>query len=229
MTENEADSTLAPAPTTVCPFEKWKVPKKDGAIIKEFSEDGDCIICLLCSKYSVQVSRRKKTKEEEGISGVVKSYSGRQKFNGGTWLAWEYHKTQFKIHKECCRRHFNKDKEWPSDSVIAPKINTIFSHMKRKSLSNDLAAEEPSSKKVSAKPCLPFWREACNGIIPTMQLLDIEYNGSNIYRNRELREAMVIENKYVRSSDKFEIRPIGTSLSLSMLSKECLMDMRYVL
>ena len=131
-------------PSNTCPFARWKVPKKDEGIIKEFSEDGDYIVCLPCSKYSIQVSRKMKTNEDEANSGLVKTYRGRRKFDGGAWSAWEYHKTKSKIHTECCRRHFYKDKDWLSDSAIAPKINTFFSPLKRKSLSNDLKSEEPT-------------------------------------------------------------------------------------
>lgn len=60
---------------TVCSFARWKVPKPDATIIIEFSEDGEYIICLPCSKYSIQANRRMKVKEEEMNSGVVKSYA----------------------------------------------------------------------------------------------------------------------------------------------------------
>ena len=222
--EKEVDISLVPI--AVCLFARWNAPREDEAIIKEFSEDGDYIECLPCSKYSIQVSRKIKTKEDETNSGLVKSYPGRRKFDGGAWSAWEYHKTKSKIHTECCRRHFDEDKDWPPDSALAPKINTFFSPVKTKSLSNNLEAKEPS-KNVEAKDCLPFWKKACNGIIPTMQLLNIQYRGSNVDRNRELREALVIENKYLRGSDKYEIRPIENSLTLTMFSRECSTDIWY--
>ena len=106
-----------------------------------------------------------RTKEEETKSVVVKSFSGRQKFDGAAWSAWDYHKTKSRIHVECCKRHFDKDKVWPTDSEIAPKINTIFLPIKRKTSSNELE-KELTKKKAKAEDLLPFWKKACNGIVP---------------------------------------------------------------
>ena len=115
---------------TECMFEKQNVLKVDVPVIKEFRENRRAIVCLLCSNYSLQISRQMKLPIVQMNRDVMRCYPRRQLFYGGSWPAQQIHKL-LRIHKECCRQHFDKDKDWLTGTIVTLRIDSIFAPAKR--------------------------------------------------------------------------------------------------
>lgn len=193
-------------------FKQWGISQNDRAIIKEVRENGNAIVCLPCSKYSLQVVAKGK-KIANIKHGVVKPYAG----NSGKTASWNYHR-QTQDHTECCRRHFEKNKKWPTDSVASPTIKRFFSTVKQ-SNNQEQNANGNNAKRI--RVMLPFWRLACNGIIPIMQLIDKCYKNSDTNRNIQLREAIKTNHLYFLPTDTIKTGCIGESEVLSIFSISC--------
>ena len=202
----------------------FKLSPEDLAIVLEIDdEEGLYMVCKPCRYYGKQCARNKGGKYANSVKddvGLVTTREGRP-FECGEWSKWGQHKAS-KLHKKCCKRFFDPDKVWPTDGEVCSSVKKFFKPVKKNNSGNVSSSEPPRKKMKFLKP-LPYWRRVCNGIIPTMQLINKPYRGSDFRRNKEQQEGLAVTHKYLNPSnaDGYELGIIPGSSTWTLFSKGC--------
>jgi hypothetical protein len=185
----------------------WEFGSLDSSIIEYMDPDGAFLVCTCCKKYGSELSKTKLRVNP----GLVAS---RRPFG---LCRWKDH-IQSARHKGCmsCMDEGRKK----TQSIIG-FTKPLIKHSALALMKKGGHVTQSSSGKMTESTKTPFWRKHCNGMVPTVELINMHYRNANMERNASLQKGLQCMMRYFKCFEDYYIAMVPGSKLYSIFGMHC--------